>query len=457
MGIWAGFFGPGDENNLKAVLGGRCQSYTGAGFGLGVDGKSGEPATLTIAEDGGVSAGFPDCDGAGSSASIDPSGQTLTLTRDPFGFHGLYTTQLEGVLWYASDLRALQRLPGVSNRLEASALHGYLCFSYVPAPLTMTPGIAAAPAGERIVLTPNRERRRKAACWREAEPSELSEEHAVAELRERLREAVAQRVGPDPEVGVFLSGGIDSSIIAALLVELGVKVHLFTLDFGPPFDGELTHAQKVAEHLGQPLNVVLAHPEQVREALIPTAAALDQPFGDGITLPLYLLGQAAAKHVGVIFNGEGGDQLFGGWTNKPMIAAELYAGEDYDREEAYLKTYHRFYGLTGRLYTPHAEAAVGKLDVGRWVRPALNAEGFTSLLHRLRAANLLLKGAQNILPRATQLAEAHGLWMRAPFFDRALTDWTFTLPANWFLHGACEKYLLKRAAEPYLPPEIVWR
>ena len=87
----------------------------------------------------------------------------------------------------------------------------------------------------------------------------------------------------------------------------------------------------------------------------------------------------------------------------------------------------------------------------------MNAEGFTSLLHRLRAANLLLKGAQNILPRATQLAEAHGLWMRAPFFDRALTDWTFTLPANWFLHGACEKYLLKRAAEPYLPPEIVWR
>ena len=91
------------------------------------------------------------------------------------------------------------------------------------------------------------------------------------------------------------------------------------------------------------------------------------------------------------------------------------------------------------------------------MRPALNAEGFFSLLHRLRAANLWLKGAQNILPRATQLAAAHGLRMRAPFFDRKLTEWTFGLPPEWFLQGACEKYLLKRAAEPYLPSEVVWR
>ena len=91
------------------------------------------------------------------------------------------------------------------------------------------------------------------------------------------------------------------------------------------------------------------------------------------------------------------------------------------------------------------------------MRHTLNAGRFSNFLHRLRAANLLLKGAQNILPRATQLAEVHGLRMRAPFFDRNLTDWTFTLPAKWFLGGACEKYLLKRAAESYLPAEVVWR
>jgi len=95
--------------------------------------------------------------------------------------------------------------------------------------------------------------------------------------------------------------------------------------------------------------------------------------------------------------------------------------------------------------------------VGAWVRPALGADGFGSLLHRLRAANLRLKGAQNIAPRAVQLGAAHGLRVHAPFFDRALADWTFTLPPDAFLRGACEKYLLKRAVELFLPAEIVWR
>jgi asparagine synthase (glutamine-hydrolysing) len=184
---------------------------------------------------------------------------------------------------------------------------------------------------------------------------------------------------------------------------------------------------------------------------------MQQPFGDGVTVPLYLLGQAAAGSAGVVFNGEGGDQLFGGWVNKPLVAAELYGAGDYDREAAYLRSFHRFYGMTDSLYTPRARAAVGAPDVGAWIRPALNADGFMSLLHRLRAANLWLKGAQNIAPRCVQLAAAHGLRVRAPFLDRALTEWSFRLPPEWFLHGACEKHLLKRAAEPYLPSEVVWR
>jgi asparagine synthase (glutamine-hydrolysing) len=159
----------------------------------------------------------------------------------------------------------------------------------------------------------------------------------------------------------------------------------------------------------------------------------------------------------VIFNGEGGDQLFGGWANKPMIAAEVYGGEGYDREAAYLATYHRFHGLGDRLYTPRAQAMLLGVDAREWVRPALRTPGFRSLIHRLRAANLWLKGAQNIAPRATQLAVAHGLRACMPYFDRELAEWTFGLPPEWLLHGACEKYLLKRAAAPYLPAEVIWR
>jgi asparagine synthase (glutamine-hydrolysing) len=203
--------------------------------------------------------------------------------------------------------------------------------------------------------------------------------------------------------------------------------------------------------------VVNARPAEIRAALRPTAAALHQPFGDSVTVPLYLLGQAAAQLVDTVFNGEGGDQLFGGWANKPMIAAEAFGKHGYNREAAYLQTFHRLHGLTDRFYTAAAQHAVSGLEAGAWIRPALAALGFSSLLHRLRAANLWLKGAQNIAPRARQLAAAHGLNLQAPFFDRSLAQWTFTLPPEWLLHGACEKYLLKRAAEPYLPADIVWR
>jgi len=134
-----------------------------------------------------------------------------------------------------------------------------------------------------------------------------------------------------------------------------------------------------------------------------------------------------------------------------MIAAEVYAGEGYDRERAYLATYHRFHGLTDRLYTREARSVVGEVDAGARIGPYLNAAGFSSLLHRLRAANLWLKGAQNIAPRSRQLAVVHGLLVHAPFLDQELVEWSFGLPSEWFLRGPCEKYLLKRTAERYLP------
>ena len=463
IGAWAAYIGPGDEVTLRALLGPDAQTCTGPGYGLGAGSAGGgEPATIEVAGDGSATASIGHADG-GCAATIAAAGPTLTLTRDPFGFYGVYTAHVDGVLWCASDARMLQRLPGAPDRLDPSALHGYLCFSYVPAPLTLVSGVAALPAGSRLVMTPHERRCEATAAWQEAAPLEATEAASIGELRARLRAAVARRLGAEREVGVFLSGGLDSSLIAALLVEAGAHVHLFTLDFGPPFAVELPYARKVAAHLGRPLRVVSARPADVQAALLPAAAALEQPFGDGAIVPLYLVGRAASREVDVVFNGEGGDQLFGGWANKPLIAAELYGGPGYDREAAYLATFHRFYGLADQFYTPRAQALVTGAaagaggDVGAWVHPALASPGFGSLLHRLRAANLLLKGAQNIAPRAVQSAAACGLRVRMPFFDRALAEWTFALPPEWFLRGACEKYLLKRAAEPYLPPEVVWR
>ena len=464
-GAWAAYRGPGgDAALLSRLIGPGAEAQNGAVWGLGAHGGVAEPARLMCAPGGLIRAQIGTDEEAGCSATIAPDGGTLTLACDPFGLHGVFYTRIGGTFWAASDPCLLRNLPGASGGLSPDALHGYLCFSHVPTPLTMTAGVSALPAGHRLMVTAGHVQEEHGPAWREREPSPLDEDALAGELRGLLRAAVARRLGNDLDVAVFLSGGLDSSLIAALLAEAGARVHLFTLDFGPPFDAELACAHQVAAHLKRPLHVVPARPAQIRGALEATGAAMQQPLGDGVAVPLYLLGQAARAHgLTTAFNGEGGDQLFGGWANKPMIAAELYrpTGGDLeaDREAAYLATYHRFWGLTDQFYTPQAREAITGLDAGAWVRPALSADGSPSpsLLHRLRAANLRLKGAQNIAPRAVQLGAAHGLRVQMPLFDRALTEWTFGLPSEWFLRGACEKYGLKRAAEAFLPFEIVWR
>jgi asparagine synthase (glutamine-hydrolysing) len=278
-----------------------------------------------------------------------------------------------------------------------------------------------------------------------------------------LRNAIERRLTATDTIGVYLSGGLDSSLVASLLVEAGVKPHLFTLDFGEPFHLELPIAEQVAKHLHLPLRTVSARPSDIAKALEKTVQALPLPFGDAVTVPLYLLGQTARDFVSEVWNGEGGDQLFGGWTNKPMIAAHLYdLAEDTEsvqqsEVQEYLATYHRFWGQTPSLYTPYQQQKTQDIDPSQWITPALDRERFPHLLHRLRYANLLLKGAQNIAPRMLALAHCHGLKVCSPLFDANLTEWTFSLPPEMFLSGACEKFLLKQIAERYLPTEVVWR
>lgn len=397
---------------------------------------------------------------AGSGRSevvLDPQAQTLTASADPFGLCGCYWWKEAGTVWCASSPR-LPPLTGSSpRRLDSAALHGYLCFSHVPQPRSIFAGVAALPAGSTTVLSAGRAAITAGHAWSESPGPDTDPDGGPETLRRLLRAAVERCLGEETEAAVFLSGGLDSSLIAALLREAGVRLHLFTLDFGPPWNQELAFAEQVARHLERPLHVVPAGPGQVREHLEATAAALEQPFGDAVTVPLYLLGKAASQMCSLAFNGEGGDQLFGGWANKPMIAAELYGGTNYDRLDAYMATFHRFWGLTDTLYTPGARELVAGVDARDWVRGALEAPGCASLLHKLRAANLALKGAQNIAPRAIQLGAGHGLRVRCPFFDPKLANWSFSLPPEVFLQGACEKYLLKQVAERYLPGEVVWR
>jgi asparagine synthase (glutamine-hydrolysing) len=450
---FVGYWGDGNS----AILGQELQRLAGADWDLSAPS---ETAGLLISRS---AAGLPPDD-----AWVRIDDRCLYLGREAFGRVTLYWLQIDRIIWFASQLQLL--LPLVEQpQVSIPALYGYSCFSYIPTPLAPVELVMAVPAGMELGWRADGAGNITALVsqsrvdWQEASAQIEDEQQAIDRLQTLLIAAVERQIVDlkGETVGVFLSGGLDSAIVAALLVQAGVKVRAYTLDFGQAGVAEYPYAEQVAEYLNIPLIKVDASPHQIKLALIPTIKALDLPFGDGVTVPLYLLNQAASQDVRIVFNGEGGDQLFAGWTNKPLIAASIYQTAQPERDESfidrYLRTFHRLWGYEAQIFQPEVYDRIHQIQPQDWLEAALDEACTRSLLHRLRRASLMLKGAQNIQPRATNLAFAHGLQVRSIFCDLALAEWTFTVAGSLYLQGSCEKYILKRAVEDWLPSEIVWR
>lgn len=409
--------------------------------------------------------GLDSMDGAFAAAWWDGGKRRLTLLRDPFGVRSLYYTEQRGVFYFASELKQLLAVPGMPRDIDDAAIHKYLTFSFVPGEDTPLKGVRrllprriATFENGRLAVTQYFE-------LREALDAKLADRsEAVRLIGDLCKAAVVKRLHGKENIGLFLSGGLDSSSVALWLKEAGANVSAFSLDFGEK-SVEKDRAREVADALQIPLQFVKVGGEDLLPILPDLAWRLDMPFGDAVTGPQYLLGKAArAAGCDCIFNGEGGDQLFGGWTQKPMIGAEIYAnlyassGGEASREEIYLRSYHRFYGMEDALYTTAFRARVGPAGQRRaLLTPYLQGEKATTFANRIRLADFALKGCQNILPRAERMANAWGLDVRTPLFDRQLAEASFALAPQLKLNGAVEKFILKLAVRGKLPKEVVWR
>jgi asparagine synthase (glutamine-hydrolysing) len=452
---WRGWAGrPGKTSGVHRA-GGNLSVMAGA-FAPAVASPAADLASVIASTDR-----LATLDGNFGAAHWDASARRLTILRDPFGVRSLFTTQHDGVFYFASELKQLLAIPGLPIALDHAAIHKYLTFSFVPGedvPVMgvkrLLPGRLAVWANDTLTITPYFELRET------LDPALEDRRTAVRDVQTRTREAVAKRLNGETDVGLFLSGGLDSSGVAVWLKEAGVNVHAFSLDFGAQ-SLEKEQAATVAKALGIPLTFVKVDGADLAPLMMDLAWKLDLPFGDPVTGPQYLLAKAA-RDAGLtcVFNGEGGDQLYGGWTSKPMVSAELYAGlyREESREELYLKSYHRFYGLEDDLYTPAFRDRIGPVGQRRaLLQPYLEGEQATTFLNRIRLTDISLKGSQNILPRMDRTSQCWGLDVRTPLFDRALAQASFRLPPQMKLHGATEKYVLKLALQNKLPRDIVWR
>lgn len=491
-----GYWGPdeGNHQDLTAVLrrlgwatGARARHADGlelvgtapivrdaaGGFGAcsGATLDGGSPLD-TLAARGPAALTDDAADGHYALAWYDPRARRLTLAHDPFGARRVFHARSGRTRWFADSLTALLALPALwrHRALDLVALDSYLACSFVAAPRTPIAGIAVVPPNQALhfaapLATPVAQELLTPPAGA-APGDDAGEQGWLARLRAELAGALDRRLGAPGDLGVHLSGGVDSGAVAAWLARRGHRPHLFFLDFGAPYNTERPHAERIAARLGLPLRPIPVAPAArgAGRTLRRLAWHLGEPFGDPVTYPLHL-GAAAVRAAGLptLFNGEGGDQLFAGWPNRAMFAAEVFgaAGDpgDGDRARRYLHTFHHFYGQEAALHGPRlAEAARGS-DLPGAVRRYLDEPRLPGLFDRLRWANYWLKGGQNILPRAAALARQAGLAMHAPFFDRRLARFALSIPADHLLRGTAEKYLLKRllAEDDLLPDSILQR
>ncbi|MBL8945400.1 MAG: hypothetical protein JNK45_19705 [Myxococcales bacterium] len=388
-------------------------------------------------------------------------GDRMLLARDPLGEKPLYYVALPGGrVAFASETKAFLAMPGFTVRPNPASLFALLVFSFIPGQSSMFEDVCELEPGRHLTIDAGGHIGPSVAHWTLREQiADEPLEYFTAEILRLCNEAVDRRIPADGKVTATLSGGVDSSSIVAMLAQRGLHPICFSAAFGDGQPNELGYARLVAEHCKVEHRVIDVEPEGFLDLLPKVIWNLDDPLCDCITVPNYLLAQAAAKEAPVVFNGEGGDPLFGGPKNKFLILGEWYrAYGNYDRPRAYLASYHKCFELTDEMCTPEFLArSGGSPALEDYVRPFLDDETVGNFLNRLMHLNIKLKGGQNILVKVDKMLSANGVEPASPLFDRRLAEFSFSIPPVLKRRGDVEKFAFKKAIEHLLPHPVVYR
>ena len=390
-------------------------------------------------------------------AMWDRRERSLTLVRDGVGARTIYHGRVGRSTWFGTRLSTVRRVPGMSNEISLAAMRDYLICAFVPGAQTMWRDIEEVRPGTAVSLPSGREHRFWAPVEAAGDPNEPIEK-AARRLRPLLDEAVRVRLPVTGPVGVFLSGGLDSSLVTAIAAREAVgPVHTYAIHFGKQHGHELEFSSLVAAHCGTRHHVLELPAKLIQDMLPETMAALDDPIGDPLTVPNLLLGRTAKADVDVILNGEGGDPCFGGPKNVPMLLHQLYGGES-EWEAAYFRSYQKCYDDLPRLLTADVRRRLVDLPTPEaMLAPFLQDQPMSAYLNRLMHINTQLKGSDQILTKVNNLTSYNGLLGRSPLFDRRVVDESFTIPAEHKLAGSDEKAVLKAAVADLLPLSILTR
>jgi asparagine synthase (glutamine-hydrolysing) len=406
------------------------------------------------------------------------------LGRDRFGKKPFYVRQFDGQLWFGSELKVVVGASRASRALKVSdqSVYDFLTFGSIPQPATIYTDVTMIPAGSHATLVPGGELEVTTYWEPVIEPREMGLEEATAEVRRIMAEAVRLRLRSDVPLGVFLSAGLDSTIIAYEAArEVGSTLRTFTVATGDPALDEADVATRTAAAFGIQ-HEVLPLSVDVEGSIHSVVAHYDQPFADSSAIPSMQINKLASEHVKVILNGDGGDELFGGYR-RHMAAGQL------DRLGRARRLAAPVARLTGSWQPPRRSKAGLALRLARglaaeprtrylvythdllreedrarvWrgagdVSPSerhLTAVDRSSILSTQMLDDIRLNLVSDLLVKMDMACMAHSVEGRSPFMDSELADFAFRLPDNFKVRGGTGKWLLRHAYADDLPQEVL--
>jgi asparagine synthase (glutamine-hydrolysing) len=489
---------PNEDETIWVVFNGEIYNFPelrhrleGAGHHFRTNGDG--ETIVHLYEDEGVNC-FSHLNGMFAVAIWDSQNRQLVLGRDRLGQKPLVYCHQDNRLLFASELKSLLQVPGLSREIDSAALDQYITYQYVPHPRTIFQDIRKLPPGHHAVYreghlevqqywNPNFN-----ACWTG------TQEEAIEELRSTLRSSVDIRMQSDVPLGAFLSGGVDSSLIVAIMQDLAREpVRTFSIGFNVGEYDETRYARQVADHLGTEHQEFQVTPDGV--SILPKLVwHYDEPFADSSAIPTWYVSELTRQHVTVSLTGDGGDELFAGYPRYKAVALgerldhlgplkRLFSAPFWQRipssarQKSKLRQWKRFTEVLGKssgrryldwisifnesrrieLYSDQFMASLPDEDPYLFLQNAMQVAASRDPVTQISLTDLLTYLPCDLMTKVDIASMAHSLECRQPFLDFRLVELAATFPISWKLRGSTGKRILRRAFDRLLPNEIWMR
>ncbi|MBI4620223.1 MAG: asparagine synthase (glutamine-hydrolyzing) [Desulfobacterales bacterium] len=426
----------------------------------------------------------------------DKNEKKLFLARDRVGKKPLVYTRLsDGTFLFASEIQAILQHRGISREIDFEAVNYFLSYTYIPAPLTIFKGVFKVPPGHYLTYDGNNIQVQPYWQLHYYPKLQISEEDAIETLLELLKESVKIRLISEVPLGAFLSGGVDSSTVVALMSEFtNGPVKTFSIGFEEQDFDELKHARRVSKLFGTDHHEFIVKPKAL-DILPALVRHYGEPYADSSAIPTYYLSKITREHITVALNGDGGDELFAGYDRylgfklssyldnmpdffKKMLAypIETFFPDSINPKSKLRRIKRFFQGIPlspieryfrwisifreedkGSLYSEDFKGQIRKTSPITLLEPFFNHNNCLDSIDSLLNTDTHTYLPYDLLVKVDITSMANSLEARSPFLDHVLMEFVARLPSNFKLHGRQSKYLLKKAFNSQLPSENLHR